>query len=173
MGHYPEPVQIDGLMASREDAVRCYRTSAVEYLFGGSRSLAEFETNMKTESSAPKNIDDYIAGFPRDVQEILETVRLTIRKAAPDAEEAIKYRMPTFVLKGNLVHFAAFKKHLGFYPTPRGIEQFKDELSGYEGGKGTLRFPLDKSIPFRLITKIVKFRVKSNLEKADARRKNR
>jgi uncharacterized protein YdhG (YjbR/CyaY superfamily) len=153
--------------------VEFYCPAVVEQLFGGSRSPAEFETTMKTESSAPKNIDEYIAGFPRHVQEILEKVRLTVRQAAPDAEETIKYRMPTFVLNGNLVHFAAFKEHLGFYPTPRGIEQFKDELSAYEGGKGTLRFPLDKSIPFRLISKIVKFRVKSNLEKADARRKKR
>jgi len=142
-------------------------------VFDWSRSFGEFETNMKTESSAPRNIDEYIAGFPRDVREILEKVRLTVRQAAPDAEETMKYRMPTFVLEGNLVHFAAFKKHLGFYPTPQGIEQFKEELSPYKGGRGTLRFPLDKSIPFRLISKIVKFRVKSNLEKANAGRKKR
>lgn len=126
---------------------------------------------MKTNSTIPKDIDEYIAGFPKDVQELLEKIRTTIRKAAPDAEEAIKYRMPTFTLKGNLVHFAAFKNHIGFYPAPRGIEAFKEELSAYEGAKGSARFPLDKPIPFDLIGKIVKFRVKGNLEAAEAKRK--
>jgi len=128
---------------------------------------------MKTEQTIPKNIDDYIAGFPPDVQVILEKTRATIRKAAPGAEEAIKYRLPTFVLNGNLVHFGAFKKHIGFYPAPRGIETFKDELSVYEGAKGSVRFPLDKPIPFDLISKIVKFRVKRNLERAEAKGRKR
>lgn len=83
---------------------------------------------MRTSQIAPQDIDEYIAGFPKDVQEILEEIRMTIRRAAPDAEETIKYQMPTFTLNGNLVHFAAFKKHIGFYPAPRGIETFKDEL---------------------------------------------
>ena len=109
---------------------------------------------MRTKQTAPKNIDDYIAGFPNDVQEILEKIRMTIRKAAPDAEETIKYQMPTFTLKGNLVHFAAYKKHIGFYPAPTGIEKFKNELSIYGSAKGTLKFPLDKPIPFGLISKI-------------------
>ena len=121
---------------------------------------------MRTGQTAPKTIDEYIAGFPQEVQEILEKVRRTIRKAAPDAEETIKYQMPTFTLEGNLVHFAAFKKHIGFYPVPSGIEKFKKELSVYEGGKGSVRFPLDKPIPFGLISRIVKFRVKENLERA-------
>jgi uncharacterized protein YdhG (YjbR/CyaY superfamily) len=121
--------------------------------------------NMRTSQTAPKDIDEYIAGFPNDVQRILEKIRLTIRKAAPDAEEAIKYQIPTFTLTGNLVHFAAYKEHIGFYPAPRGIEKFKKELSVYEGGKGTVRFPLDKPIPFDLISKIVKFRVQNNLER--------
>jgi len=124
---------------------------------------------MKTDSAIPKDIDEYIAGFPGNVQEILQKVRTTIRKAAPAAEEAIKYRMPTFTLKGNLVHFAAFKNHIGFYPAPKGIEQFKEELSAYEGGKGSVRFPLDRPIPFGLIGRIVKFRVRQDLEKAEAR----
>jgi uncharacterized protein YdhG (YjbR/CyaY superfamily) len=116
---------------------------------------------MKTKQTAPKTIDEYIAGFPNDVQKILEKIRMTIRKAAPDAEETISYQMPTFTLKGNyLVYFAAFKKHIGFYPAPIGIAEFKEELSVYEAGKGTMKFPLDKPIPFDLITKIVKFRVK-------------
>lgn len=124
---------------------------------------------MRTKQTAPKDIDEYIAGFPNDVQEILEKIRMTIRKAAPDAEETIKYQMPTFTLNGNLVHFAAFKKHIGFYPAPRGIETFKDELSVYEGAKASLSFPLDKPIPFGLISKIVKFRVKKNLKRAEAK----
>lgn len=121
---------------------------------------------MRTDQTAPKDIDEYIAGFPPDIQEILEEIRMTIRQAAPDAEEAIKYQIPTFTLKGNLVHFAAFKKHIGFYPTPTGIEQFKDELSAYKGAKGSVQFPLDKPIPFDLISRIVRFRVEENLEAA-------
>ena len=121
---------------------------------------------MKPDQTPIKNIDEYIAGFPKDVQKILEEIRLTISKAAPDAKEAIKYQIPTFTLNGNLVHFAAYKNHIGFYPAPKGIEKFKKELSLYEGGKGTVRFPLDKPIPFDLISKIVKFRVKQNAEKA-------
>ena len=117
---------------------------------------------MKTGQKAPKNIDEYIAGFPPEIQEILEKIRLTIRKAAPKAEEAISYMIPTFKLNGNLVHFAAYKRHIGFYPAPRGNEAFKEELSAYGGGKGTVQFRLDKPIPYALIRKIVKFRVKEN-----------
>ena len=95
-------------------------------------------------------------------------MRSTIRKAAPYAEETINYQIPTFKLKGNLVHFAAFKKHIGLYPAPSGIEKFKNELSGYERAKGSVKFPLDKPIPFDLISKIVKFRVNENLERAAA-----
>ena len=129
---------------------------------------------MRTNQTAPKNIDEYIAGFPDDVQEMLEQIRMTIRKAAPDAEETISYQMPTFTLKGSyLVYFAAYKKHIGLYPAPRGIEEFKEELSAYDGGKGTVRFPLDKPIPFDLISKIVKFRVKELLERAAAKGKKK
>ena len=128
---------------------------------------------MRTNQTAPKTIDEYIAGFPNDVQEILEKIRITIRKAAPEAEETIKYQIPTFTLKGNLVHFAAYKKHIGFYPAPRAIEEFKNELSIYDGAKGTIQFPLDKPVPFDLISKIVKFRAKDNLERAEARRKKK
>ena len=98
---------------------------------------------------------------------------MTIRKAAPDAEETIKYQMPTFTLKGNLVHFAAFKKHIGFYPVPTGIEKFKNELSVYEGGKGSVQFPFDKPIPYGLISKIVKFRVKENLQRTKAKERKK
>ena len=126
---------------------------------------------MKTDQPAPKTIDEYIAGFPQDVREILEEIRKTIREAAPDAAETISYQMPTFTLKGHLVHFAAFKKHIGFYPVPTGIEAFRDELAVYEGGKGSVRFPLDQSIPYDLIGRIVTFRVKENLESAEAKGK--
>ena len=115
--------------------------------------------------SVPKDIDEYIAGFPKDVQKILEKIRLTIRKAAPAAEETIKYQIPTFTLKGNLVHFAGYKKHIGFYPAPTGIEKFKEEVSAYGSGKGTLQFPLDEPIPYDLIRKIVKFRVQEQSKK--------
>jgi uncharacterized protein YdhG (YjbR/CyaY superfamily) len=124
---------------------------------------------MKTDQTAPKTIDEYIAGFPPDVQAILQKIRLTIRKAAPGAEEAIKYQMPTFTLNGNLVHFAAFKNHIGFYPVPSGIEKFKKELAAYQQGKGSVQFPLDQPIPYDLISKIVKFRVKESAAKAGAK----
>ncbi|MGH8529975.1 MAG: iron chaperone [Nevskiales bacterium] len=114
---------------------------------------------MKTDPTAPKNIDEYIAGFPNNIQVLLIRIRSIIGKAAPNAEEAMKYQIPTFTLNGNLVHFAAFKKHIGFYPTPTGIEKFKKELSAYDSAKGSVQFPLDKPIPFGLIEKIVKFRV--------------
>jgi uncharacterized protein YdhG (YjbR/CyaY superfamily) len=127
--------------------------------------------DMKTNRKAPTNIDEYIAGFPPDVQKVLEKIRKIIRKAAPDAEETIKYRIPTFTLKGNLVHFAAFKEHIGFYPTPTGTEEFKNELSLYKGGKGSVRLPLDKPIPFGLISKIVKFRVEENSERGKIKKK--
>lgn len=114
----------------------------------------------------PTNIDTYIAGFPDEVQAILEQIRATIKKAAPEAEEAISYGIPTFKLhKTNLVHFAAFKHHIGFYPTPTGGEAFKEELSGYKTGKGSVQFPLDQPMPLDLITRIVQFRIEQVLEK--------
>jgi uncharacterized protein YdhG (YjbR/CyaY superfamily) len=113
---------------------------------------------MKTASGSPRNIDEYIAGCPRAVQAVLHEIRQTIKKAAPDADEAIKYRIPTFVLNGNLVHFAAFKQHLGFYPAPSGIAAFKQELSRYQGAKGSVQFPLDEPLPLKLIARIVRFR---------------
>lgn len=121
----------------------------------------------------PSTIDEYIARCPEDVQAILSKIREIIRKAAPTAEETIKYQIPTFVLNGNLVHFAAFQNHIGFYPTPSGITKFKQELSAYKGAKGSVQFPLDAPIPFSLITKIVKFRVKETLEKAAAKSKKK
>ena len=128
---------------------------------------------MRGDQPAAKKIDEYIAGFPPDVQEILQKVRTTIRRAAPQAQETISYRMPTFKLEGNLVHFAAFKNYIGLYPTPSGTERFRKELSSYETGKGSIRFPLDKPIPYDLIAKIVKFRVKENVVRAKDRRGKR
>ena len=121
---------------------------------------------MKRDITPPTSIDAYISGFSKDVQNILEKIRDIVRDAAPEAQEAIKYQIPTFVLNGNLVHFAAFQKHIGFYPTPSGIEQFKDSLSGYNSAKGSVQFPLDSPIPYTLIKKIVKFRVNENREKS-------
>ena len=120
---------------------------------------------MESKSAIAKNIDEYIAGFPEDVQLILQRIRVIIHEAAPEAGETINYGIPTFTLNGNLVHFAAFKKHIGFYPTPSGIEKFKNELSVYEGAKGSVQFPLDQPIPYDLIREIVLFRVKVTLEK--------
>jgi uncharacterized protein YdhG (YjbR/CyaY superfamily) len=115
--------------------------------------------------SSFKNIDEYISNFPNDIQKILKQVRAIVKKAAPMAEETIKYEIPTYVYKGNLVHFAAFKNHIGFYPSPSGIEAFKKELSIYKGAKGSVQFPLGKPMPLELISKIVEFRVKENLAK--------
>ncbi len=116
--------------------------------------------------NAPTTIDAYIADCPKDVREKLELIRATIQKAAPEATEAIKYAIPTFVLHGNLVHFAAFKNHIGFYPAPTGLEAFKEALSVYKTGKGSVQFPLDQPMPLDLITRIVQFRVKQSMEKA-------
>jgi uncharacterized protein YdhG (YjbR/CyaY superfamily) len=134
--------------------------SGVDQLFG--------QRGARMDSKKPgfTSIDEYIATFPENIQKILEELRATIKAAAPDAQEKISYQMPTFALKGNLVHFAAFKNHIGFYPAPRGIEAFKDELSLYEGSKGAIRFPIDKPLPLELIGRIVQFRVAENLKKA-------
>src|SRR5688572_16225845 len=123
---------------------------------------------MKTNPSAHATIDDYIAGFPADIQEILEKIRQTVHEAAPEAQETIKYDMPTFTLKGNLVYFAAYKKHIGFYPP---VEGFEEEVAAYGVSKGAIRFPLDKPIPYDLIRRIVTQRVRENEEKAAAKGK--
>lgn len=128
---------------------------------------------MKTKSAGPTDIDEYIAGFRMEVQVLLNRVRTTIRKAAPDAAETISYQIPTFTLNGNLVHFAAHQKHIGFYPGASGIRKFQRELSKYKGAKGSVQFPLDEPIPFGLIGRIVKFRRQENLKKTEAARKRR
>ncbi|HEX2694574.1 MAG TPA: DUF1801 domain-containing protein [Acidobacteriota bacterium] len=128
---------------------------------------------MESLKAGFNSIDAYIAVFPEEIKKILEELRATIKASAPDAEERISYRIPTFALKGNLVHFAAFKKHIGFYPTSSAIQAFKHELSIYEVAKGTVRFPIDKPLPLKLIGKIVKFRVVENLKRAEIRSRNR
>ncbi len=111
-----------------------------------------------------KTIDEYIKTFPEDAQAILQKMRQTIRKAAPLAEEAISYQMPTFKLNGrNLVHFAGYKHHVGFYPVPSGIDAFEKELAPYKQGKGSVQFPLDRPVPYDLVRRIVIFRMKENL----------
>ncbi len=121
---------------------------------------------MKATQTSPTTIDEYIANFPKDVQSVLQKIRKIIKKAAPDSLEKIGYGMPTFTMNSkNLVHFAAFEKHIGFYPTPSGIEKFKKELSQYKGAKGSVQFPLDQPIPYELIGKITEFRVKEQLAK--------
>lgn len=117
------------------------------------------------------DVDEYIAEFPKDTQKILKQLRSTILKAAPGAEEGISYQMPAYKYHGMLVYFAGYKTHVGFYPTPSGIEAFKKELSVYKGAKGSVQFPLDKPLPLQLITKIVKFRMKENLETASIKTK--
>ena len=125
------------------------------------------------QQNAAKDIDEYIAGFPPDIQTVLQKIRRVISEAAPGALETIKYRMPTFTMNGNLVHFAAYKGHIGFYPTPSAIEHFKNELAAYRSSKGAVQFPVDKPVPFELISKIVRFRVQENLAHATGKRKKK
>ena len=123
--------------------------------------------NQKMKRQKYETIEEYIVDFPENIREALQNLRRVIKRTAPGAEEAINYGIPTFKLNGNLVHFAAFKKHVGFYPNPSAIEAFKNELSAYEISKGSVKFPLDKPIPFDIIEEIVKFRVKEALGKND------
>ncbi|MBK8698624.1 MAG: DUF1801 domain-containing protein [Saprospiraceae bacterium] len=116
-------------------------------------------------------IDDYIGQFPDELQEILKLMRTTIQMAAPDATEKISYAMPTFYLNGNLVHFAAYKNHIGFYPAPSGLEAFKREISRYKNSKGAVQFPIDEPLPVDLIKRIVQFRVNENREKSALKKK--
>jgi uncharacterized protein YdhG (YjbR/CyaY superfamily) len=124
---------------------------------------------MESNKTGLSSIDEYIATFPEEIQMILEELRATIKAAAPEAEEKISYQMPTFFLKGNLVHFAAFRNHIGFYPTPSGIQAFQDELSIYKGAKGSVQFPIEKPLPLKLISRIVEFRVAENSGKPEAK----
>lgn len=123
------------------------------------------------EQNIPKSIDEYILQYPQEIQEILKTLRKVIKESAPNAEEKISYRMPTFALNGNLVHFAAYKNHIGFYPTSSGINTFLHELSGYKTSKGAVQFPIGKPIPYGLIGEIVKFRVAENQSKVEGKKR--
>jgi uncharacterized protein YdhG (YjbR/CyaY superfamily) len=127
---------------------------------------------MKNEKIKPGNVDDYISDFPEDIQSILEKIRTTIRKAAPGALEMISYGIPAFKFQGKpLAYFAAFKNHIGFYPTPTGIDEFEKELSVYKQGKGSVQFPIDKPMPLKLIDKIAKYRMNKILEMSLAKKK--
>jgi uncharacterized protein YdhG (YjbR/CyaY superfamily) len=128
---------------------------------------------MKENKIAFASIDDYISTFTPEVQEKLETLRKVINESAPEAEEKISYQMPTFALHGNLVHFAAYKNHIGFYPAASGIEAFKHELSEYKGAKGSIQFPIDKPIPYQLISRIVKYRTAENIKQAENKLKKK
>ena len=128
---------------------------------------------MESNQVGFSSMDEYIATFPKGIQKILQELRATIKAAAPQAEEKISYQMPTFFLKGNLVHFAAHKSHIGFYPTPSGIQAFERELSNFESAKGSVQFPLDQPMPLDLISRIVKFRVAENLKKAEMKSRKR
>lgn len=123
-----------------------------------------------TDRSAPKDIDEYIAAFSPEIQSILEKIRVTIREAAPGAEERISYQMPAFTLGGVLVYFAAFKKHIGLYPPVKGDQELRKEISRYQGPKGNLKFPLDERIPYALIRRIVRARVKEQRERVASKR---
>jgi len=118
-------------------------------------------------------IDEYILRFPEDIQEELQKLRKVIKEAAPEASEKISWQMPTFYLQGNLVHFAAHKSHIGFYPGESGVEVFKEELTGYKSSKGAIQFPFDKPVPYELITKIVKYRVNENNQLAEEKKKKK
>ena len=124
---------------------------------------------MDTNKTIPKDMHEYIAGFPEDIQVKLNKIRTAIREAAPEAQETIKYGIPTFTLKGNLVSFAAYKRHIGLYPVPTGSEKFNREMAAYKAAKSSARFPLDKPIPYNLISEFVRLRVMANLEKAEAK----
>jgi uncharacterized protein YdhG (YjbR/CyaY superfamily) len=128
---------------------------------------------MSPNQPAPKNIDEYISAFSPEVQGILQKIRAAVRSVAPSAEETIKYKMPTFMLNGNLVYFAAFKNHIGFYPPVTGDKRLEKQLSVYKGPKGSLKFPLDEPIPYNLIKKIVGLRVRENLERAQRKQKGK
>lgn len=144
----------------------CYACFVSKESNGSHFRTIESSHTMTVDKTNTKDIDKFIAGFPMNIQKLLVQLRTTIKKAAPNAEEGIGYGMPAYKTNGKpLVYFSAFKNHIGFYPTPSGIEAFKKELLTYEGAKGSIKFSMDQPLPLALITKIVKFRVKENLQK--------
>jgi uncharacterized protein YdhG (YjbR/CyaY superfamily) len=126
---------------------------------------------MEKKGNLPTTIDEYIAGYPEEIQKHLKEIRQVIKSTIPEARETIKYGIPTFELLGNVVHFGGYKGHIGFYPAPSGIEHFKEEITPYLASKGTLQFPLDKPMPLELVRRITEFRMQENLEKAAAKAK--
>ena len=128
---------------------------------------------MEQNKVAYESIDEYILQFTPEVQEILKTLRKVIKEAAPAASEKISYQMPTFALYGNLVHFAAYKNHIGFYPAPSGVDTFKEELSKYKGAKGSIQFPIEEPMPYEFISRMVKFRVAENIKKEESKLKKK
>ena len=126
---------------------------------------------MKTSTVVINNVDDYIAGFPKETQKLLAQLRTAIRKAAPAAEEIISYRMPAYKYKGMLVYFAGYEHHIGFYPGAGGIANFKKDIAIYKSAKGSVQFPLDKPLPLQLVAKMVKFRATQNLQKEIIKKK--
>lgn len=136
-------------------------------------NLKEGDFFMEENKTTINTIDEYILQFPSEVQVILRELRQVIKETAPEAEEKISYQMPTFYFHGNLVHFAKHKNHIGFYPTPTGIEAFKKELSVYKGAKGSVQFPMDKPLPLELIREIVKYRIDENQRKAEVKSKKK
>lgn len=126
---------------------------------------------METTNARFSTIDEYIATFPEAIQAKLQALRAVIHAAAPDATEKISYQMPTFFLHGNLVHFAAYKNHIGFYPAPHGIEAFQEELATYKGAKGSVQFPIEEPLPMELISRMVRYRAAENTKKAESKRK--
>jgi len=127
-------------------------------------NIIGFAIKVRKQEKKFESIDQYIATFPEGIQKILQKLRQTIKDAAPNAQEAISYQIPTFKLNGNLVHFAAYKNHIAFYPTSSAIKEFEKEISHYKTSKGTIQFPINEPLPFDLIERIVNFRVKENLE---------
>lgn len=128
---------------------------------------------MEESGKVPKTIDEYIAQCPPELQNTLQQLRKVIKRAAPEAEEKISWQMPTFYLHGNLVHFAAHKHHIGFYPAPTGIETFKQRLAQYKSSKGAVQFPIDKPLPFELIEEMVAFRAAENIKEHEAKTKKK
>jgi uncharacterized protein YdhG (YjbR/CyaY superfamily) len=128
--------------------------------------MANSTTNIKA-----KDVEEYIASFPKDVQKILKEVRETIKAAAPQAEESISYGIPGYKFDGPVAYFAGYKNHIGFYATPNGHEAFRDELTGYRQGKGSVQFPIGEPMPLKLISRVVKYNLKHNIEKAKVKRK--
>jgi uncharacterized protein YdhG (YjbR/CyaY superfamily) len=158
-------------MCSEQNRCPALNSFTLENCVSGGKACQLRAWNGGNPVKTAKDFDEYIAGFPVEVQKLLETLRTTIHKAAPRAGEAIKYQIPTFTLNGNLISFAAYKNHIGVYPAPRDVPEFKSELAAYKGNKSTLQLPLDKPIPVDLISRIVKYQLMRTQKQAVAKGK--